>query len=561
MFGNGPEGGNMRTVPGRIFGALLWAGALLPAHAALSFPGCPDVANGDFHVTPIAGKADTVAEPLKMAFDLVAQPGEDAKDKVDVYFVERYGKLRKFDARQNKVITIAKMPVTVGTGTSSDGLIGLALDPGFKSNHWIYLYYTFVGGGESVWRLSRFTLDAGNEHIDLKSEIVVLKIPIKAGSLHASGAMEFDAYGDLWVTVSNDMVDEVGDHPYPVWSSGNTNDLRGKILRIHPTPEGKYTIPEGNLFKPGTPKTLPEIYVMGLRNPYTLSVDPVRRWLVWGDVGPNKLTNPDGSAMLVEEGNLAVSPGNFGYPFFVGPNQVIKKGMDPAKPVIPASADWNGVAHGLDTLPPAIPAIHPYHESVVMNGPIYRYDGDLNSSIKFPPHFSRKWILTDFKANVGNPVVAVTVSDDGKKQLAEDTILKALTLHKPLEIKAGPDGALYVVNYDGYRTVGANTGLVRIEYTGSCRPAEPKLEKPTALAMGGRRAPTLSIRQGQVLMVAIETEGEFSLRVTDLAGRLAATREGRGRATLELREARGPGVYLLSLRTSGATLVRKVFLD
>jgi glucose/arabinose dehydrogenase len=372
--------------------------------------------------------------------------------------------------------------------------------------------------------------------------------------------MEFDAYGDLWVTVSNDMVDEVGNHPYPVWSSGNTFDLRGKILRIHPTPDGKYTIPEGNLFPKGTPKTLPEIYVMGLRNPYTLSVDPVRRWLVWGDVGPNNLKNPDGSAMLVEEGNLTTVPGNFGYPFFVGPNQIILKGMNPQKPVIPANADWNGVQHGLDTLPPAIPAIHPYHESVVMNGPIYRYDGDLNSSVKFPPHFNRKWILTDFKADIGNPVVAVTVSDDGKKQTAEDTVLKKITLHKPLQIKAGPDGALYVVNYDGYRTVGANTGIVRIEYSGTCHPAEPKLEQPSQVADRPAKGPEAVITMAQGLSVEVSTEGAFTARVSDLLGRPLAMRQGRGRSKLVFNELHGPGVYLFSLKSSEGFSVQKIVL-
>src|SRR5256885_14651820 len=70
-------------------------------------------------------------------------------------------------------------------------------------------------------------------------------------------------------------------------SSANTNDLRGKIIRIHPEPDGAYTIPEGNLFPKGTAKTRPEIYTMGSRNPYRISVDQHTGFLYWGEVGPD----------------------------------------------------------------------------------------------------------------------------------------------------------------------------------------------------------------------------------------------------------------------------------
>lgn len=69
--------------------------------------------------------------------------------------------------------------------------------------------------------------------------------------------------------------------------SGNTNDLRGKILRIHVQEDGTYTIPPGNLFPVGTEKTRPEIFVMGLRNPYRMSVDKATGAVMWGDYGPD----------------------------------------------------------------------------------------------------------------------------------------------------------------------------------------------------------------------------------------------------------------------------------
>ena len=69
-------------------------------------------------------------------------------------------------------------------------------------------------------------------------------------------------------------------------SSGNANDLRGKILRIHVEADGSYTIPDGNLFPKDGSQGKPEIYVMGARNPYRIWVDK-RGFLYWGDVGPD----------------------------------------------------------------------------------------------------------------------------------------------------------------------------------------------------------------------------------------------------------------------------------
>jgi cytochrome c len=92
--------------------------------------------------------------------------------------------------------------------------------------------------------------------------------------------------------------------------------LRGKILRIHPESDGSYTIPEDNLFAKGTPKTRPEIYVMGCRNPYRISVDAETGILYWGEIGPDSgadgLQGPRG----YDEFNQAKKAGNYGRQYF-----------------------------------------------------------------------------------------------------------------------------------------------------------------------------------------------------------------------------------------------------
>jgi hypothetical protein len=98
--------------------------------------------------------------------------------------------------------------------------------------------------------------------------------------------MGFDSKGNLYLSTGDNTdpccegyapIDERPgrEHQDAQGTSANTNDLRGKILRIHLEDDGTYTIPAGNLFAPGAERTRPEIWVMGLRNPYRLHVDKI----------------------------------------------------------------------------------------------------------------------------------------------------------------------------------------------------------------------------------------------------------------------------------------------
>jgi cytochrome c len=543
----------------------------IQSHAALTWPNCLDIKNSDFKTDTLVKTSDGIAEPMKMAFDLLAGSGEDAKDKVDVYFTERLGKVRKFDSKSSKVLTIATIALNIDEAGSSDGVLGIALDPSFKTNNYVYIYYTFVAAeatGEKSWRVSRFTLNAAHDKLDLTTEAVVLKIPIISGSKHPGGALQFDSYGDLWITTGNDYrwKQVAGGPPptdFPLYSSPNTNDLRGKILRIHPTPNGTYTIPAGNLFPSGTASTKPEIYIMGTRNAYTLALDPVRRWVLWGDIGPDA-KNMDGGAMNsggpenTEEYDLAQSPGNYGFPFFSG-DFASKPGAIAGSLSMPADYTWEGLPPGLVNLPPAISPIHAYKKSCAISGPLYRYNGDLKSSIKFPPHFNRKWLVSDFNGHA-NVMTAFTLADNGKSITAQENVIGA-KLDGPLDIESGPDGALYVVNYAGYRTTVPGTNIIRISYTGTCSPAEPKLETSVSIAEQGNQnrwmGPDLKISQAPGLSVLITSSGAFTLKVLDILGRAMATRWGHGEMKFTLPEINQAGIYFLSVQAPEGRVTRK----
>ena len=103
-------------------------------------------------------------------------------------------------------------------------------------------------------------------------------------------------------------------------SSLNTNDLRGKLLRIRVAADGSYTTPAGNLFAPGTAKTRPEIYAMGFRNPFRVQVDDDGTAYVT-DYSPDSSTpqqyrGPAGTGRV----QVVTKPSNYGWPLCYSPD-------------------------------------------------------------------------------------------------------------------------------------------------------------------------------------------------------------------------------------------------
>ena len=244
-----------------------------------------------------------------------------------VYFIELAGKLKSFDPVTRAVTLVGELTVTTA---QENGLIGLALDPNFTENHWIYFQYSppdFPGQ-----HISRFTIVDGK--LDLASEKVLLKYEEQRKECcHHAGSLHFGPRGELFIASGDNThphgdsqgyapLDERADRsPWDAQkSSSNTNSYNGKILRIKPTPEGGYEIPAGNLFPPDGSQGRPEIYVMGCRNPWRMNVDSETGFVYWGEVGPDAGADGPRGPRGYDEINQAREAGNFGWPYFIANN-------------------------------------------------------------------------------------------------------------------------------------------------------------------------------------------------------------------------------------------------
>ena len=295
-----------------------------------------------------------------------------------VLYAERKGRIKVYNPTTQHLTILAEIPVSTEyvnkkgeIEEGEDGLQGVILDPNFEKNRWIYLYYS-VKGKEAINSLVRYTWKG--DKLDLSSAKVLLKVPVQREECcHVGGGMLFDKDNNLLLSTGDNTFSRSSDGFTPIderkgegardaqKSSSNTNDLRGKILRIHPEADGTYTIPEGNLFPKGMSKTRPEIYIMGNRSGWRMSLDSKTNWLYWGEVGP------DGSNALdlrgpvsYDEFNRAKKAGNFGWPYFIGDNKpywyydfASKKSGDLYDPLRPVNNSPNNT--GSNVLPPAEP--------------------------------------------------------------------------------------------------------------------------------------------------------------------------------------------------------------
>ncbi|APQ15924.1 ThuA domain-containing protein [Maribacter hydrothermalis] len=446
----------------------------------------------------------------------------------DVLVAQRRGEVMLYNNDTKELSEVLKLDVyskTLNTPgvNAEEGLMGLQKDPDFANNHWIYLYYAPTGD-KWVNRLSRFKYTDGK--FDVASEQVIMDVDSQREiCCHTGGSIAFGPDGLLYLSTGDNSTpfneknqkyvnngfaplnDTPGHEQYDARrSSGNTNDLRGKILRIKVKEDGTYDIPEGNLFPVGTEKTRPEIYTMGHRNPYRISVDMKRGYVYWGDVGPDARADSLGTRgpRGYDEMNQAKKAGNFGWPLFIGDNYAYNDynyetgengpAFDPAKPM---NTSRNNT--GLTELPPAMPAYvyYPYDETPTfpqtttggrnaMAGPTY-YSDMFQGDEKLPSYYDGKVIIYDWMRGW---MFAVHLDENGDFSKMEP-FAPNVKVNNLIDMEVGPNGKIYLLEYgSGWFSQNANSALGYIEYNGGNRP--PLINEVTINETAGKTPLTIN---------------------------------------------------------------------
>jgi glucose/arabinose dehydrogenase len=173
------------------------------------------------------------------------------------------------------------------------GLLGVAFDPNFAVNQFVYVYYTATTPVIHN-RVSRFT--ASGDVALPGSETVILELDPLSATNHNGGAIHFGADGKLYVAVGDNAVGS---------NAQTLANRHGKMLRIDPSG----SIPADNPFHGSAFGANRAIWALGLRNPFSFAVQPGTGRLFINDVGQNTW----------EEINDGIAGSNYGWPATEGP--------------------------------------------------------------------------------------------------------------------------------------------------------------------------------------------------------------------------------------------------
>jgi glucose/arabinose dehydrogenase len=210
-----------------------------------------------------------------------------------IFVCQQTGELRVI---KNNVVLPAPFTTLTVNSSGERGLLGVAFDPNYATNRFVYVYYTATTPTIHN-RVSRFTASAANEDVAVAgSEVVLLDLETLGATNHNGGAIHFGPDGKLYIAV--------GENAVPSNSQSLANRL-GKILRIN----SDGTIPADN------PTSFPNIagspaganraiWAVGLRNPFTFSFQPGTGRMHINDVGQGTW----------EEVNVGAAGANFGWP-------------------------------------------------------------------------------------------------------------------------------------------------------------------------------------------------------------------------------------------------------
>jgi len=458
---------------------------------------------------------------------------------------ERQGTLRLIVEGKLGAVDPFGVVDSVAIASSRQGLLGVAIDPGWPARPYVYVGYD---AADQTVRVSRYTAVGDLTHgtsvdlaLDPGSRHDVLRGMPNPGLANGIGALRFGPDGKLYVSLSD------ADEACTVQDSAA---WRGVVLRLDPDgvpagggpPPSRASLVPGDNPRAGHPNAnIALLWSMGFKNPFRFHLDPYSGALYVGDQGDQFYQEID----RIQGGGT-----NNGWPLFEGPEL-----RDPPCPVNDTEVYATPIHSYLDRAPSG--------EALVVDGGIYHPNACSNCS--FPPEYAGDYFFSDYFAgflrrlhfdgtswSLAAPVSGQPSSSDWGRGFAGVS-----------DFVTAPDGALwYVQNGDG----GPNGEVHRIFHvppTGAVpapRPASASFAPPYPSPARDR------VRFAYTLFAAARVD----LELFDIGGRLvervvsAARQEaGEHRATWSGRMAGGratPGVYLARLRVDGVTFERRVLL-
>ncbi|WP_018930474.1 ThuA domain-containing protein [Gracilibacillus lacisalsi] len=353
------------------------------------------------------------------------------------------------------------------TTEGEHGVMGIALDPEFDENGYVYIYYSVPGyteDGEIINNLSRF--DYADGTIDPDSEEILLEVPSGPQCCHQAGFIEFGPDDKLYLTLGDNYPATNGPQVNSITTSQNLGDLRGSILRLNK--DG--SVPEDNPFV-DVEGARGEIYAYGFRNPYRISFDPETGYIYEGDVGP------DGEDY--DEFNVITEPGqNFGWPYVNGDNpydEFSDRFVEFAENFDFSTIRGDLSAEDILTIPDEILdfaeneatypiAFYPYGEKEPWGsggrsasaGPVYQPGTGENA---LPSSYHGKLLFYDFARGW---MKAVDTDENGEI-VSVDNFIEGLKL--PMDVEIGPDGSIYIAEFgNSWWEVNEESGIRKVSW-------------------------------------------------------------------------------------------------
>ena len=230
-------------------------------------------------------RARTVQDGLVIPWDVAFAPTGQ------MFVSERPGRVKVFRSGSPDAALLRSNTIANVHASGEAGVMGLAVDPNFASNRFLYVCASLDHNGRWLNQVLRYRV---RDNWSLSLDRILIRTGMKANTIHNGCALEFGPDGRLWVTMGDANVQSRAQNP---------SSLNGKVLRIN----RNGSIPSDNPIMPGA-SSRTAVYSMGHRNPQGLAFHPTTGRVYVAEHGPE----------VNDEINWVQAGLNYGWPCVTG---------------------------------------------------------------------------------------------------------------------------------------------------------------------------------------------------------------------------------------------------